>query len=121
MKKVMLMLMFVVGLFASEYKCISVKKQVDGKAFSYNKDMLYAIEKEDTLKIALKNINTNRKAHATFYRSGGTTFNNTKFKIYEAGNILIYVSETPNKKGLYFITLETDSALEGFFCLKSKD
>jgi len=120
MKKIMLMLMVVVGLFASNYKCVSVKKQIDGKTFKYSKDLLYGIEKGDTLKIALKNTKTHKKVDATFYRADETMLGKFKFKIYKNDGIRVFVSETPTKNELYFITLETDEALEGFFCVKSK-
>jgi len=119
MKKMLLLVMVVAGLFGAEYKCVSTQKQENGVMLSWKfKDKLLVIEDKYKVKIAITDGTEN--ATGTCYNTGEKLkVGKNNYKKFKNSDVTVYVSEDEIKNGIYLITIKTPGTMEGFACTKS--
>ena len=120
MKKMLLLVMVVAGLFGVEYKCVSTQKQENGQMVDWKfKDKLLVIEDKYKVKIAITNGTEN--ATGVCYNTGEKLkVGKNNYKKYKNSDVVVYVSEGEIKNGIYLISIKTPASMEGFACIKVK-
>jgi len=121
MKKMLLLVMFVAGLFGVEYKCVSTQKQVNDEMIDWKyKDKMLVIEDEHKVKIAITD--GTKSATGICYNTGEKLkVGKSNYKKYKNSDIIVYVSESEIKNGIYVISIKTPESMEGFACMKSSN